>query len=442
MSPNSTTTAIFNEVLQQLGVPAMSIKHGLTTMPSEKWIVCMEPRQVLMVDLATTAQVTCHPTQAEAATMYPASAILALHNGLTLRSFTFELKLNMKNHQLPAPVVFWQWMSPSNLAPITATLVYHWPISGNAPPRKVFTHHVTLPPNVQLITYQVSPNEKWALLGGSAGTNRQVNANMQLNSVEKNMSQSLQDHAAAFTKVSLAGHDDPAQLLCFHEKKPDAPVHKIYIMNVGHDPSKRQHFCIPSTHVSFPPDTATDFPMHLNVDSKNDITYMITKMGYLHMFDVHTIKPLYRAIYHFGVANLAHSLSYFDPAEVLSFVILPLSQAWQKVTCVNAYELIGKTFIWVEELVTCDAATQARVPVGMHKVTLLTVEHNNNYAPRGYLEFFVEFIPRALLVASPLDVAVPCVYFNLYNGKVVQPYLHANAQVNMAPTVLDVKKNF
>ncbi len=64
-------------------------------------------------------------------------------------------------------------------------------------------------------------------------------------------------------------------------------------------------------------------------------------------------------IYNLGVDNLAHSLYYFNPAEVLSFVILPLSKTWKEVSCNHDYHLIGKTFVLVEELAKFDAAMQA-----------------------------------------------------------------------------------
>jgi hypothetical protein len=88
------------------------------------------------------------------------------------------------------------------------------------------------------------------------------------------------------------------------------------------------------------------------------------------------------------------------------------------------------------------AATQAWVSVGTNKVTLLPVKRNNIYEPRGHLEFFIAFIPRALLAASPLDVTVASVYFKLSPGKAAPPYQPANAQVNIDPIVLDVKANF
>lgn len=153
---------VFNEALnlQQLGVPEASIKHGLTTMQSDKWIVCVEPTQVTLVDLQNQAQVTRRPIQAEAAIMNPVSNILALRSGTTLQVFDLDAKAKLKNHTMPEPVVFWKWTGPTNLALVTASSVYHWSIEGDGAPAKVFDRHPSLGPNTQVINYRFSPDEK------------------------------------------------------------------------------------------------------------------------------------------------------------------------------------------------------------------------------------------------------------------------------------------
>merc|ERR1719343_1469521 len=127
---------LYNEVinLQQLGVPEASIKHGLTSMSSERWIVCVEPSQVSLIDLSNNFQVTRRPIQAEAAIMNPAQNILALRSQTTLQIFNLDTKSKMKSHNMTEPLVFWKWTSPMNLALVTATSVFHWPLSGTDAP--------------------------------------------------------------------------------------------------------------------------------------------------------------------------------------------------------------------------------------------------------------------------------------------------------------------
>ena len=102
--------------LQQLGVPEGSIKHGLTSMSSDKWIVSVEPSQVTLVDLQNNAAVTRRPIQAEAAIMNPESNILALRSGTTLQIFNLDAKAKLKSHAMTEPIVFWKWTSATNLA--------------------------------------------------------------------------------------------------------------------------------------------------------------------------------------------------------------------------------------------------------------------------------------------------------------------------------------
>jgi len=84
-------------------------------MSSEKWIVCVEPSQVTLIDLANNAQITRRPIQAEAAVMNPHSNILALRSGTTLQIFNLDLKAKMKSFVMKEPCVFWKWTSAKNL---------------------------------------------------------------------------------------------------------------------------------------------------------------------------------------------------------------------------------------------------------------------------------------------------------------------------------------
>jgi len=290
---------IFSEALnlQQLGVPEASIKHGLTTMESDKWIICVEPSQVTMIDLRNGAQVTRRPIQAEAAIMNPEQNILALRSGTTLQIFNLDAKAKMKSYNMPEPLVFWKWTSPSNLALVTGTAVYHWALDAQSAPVKVFDRHATLGANTQIINYKVSPDSKWCLLGGiSAGAGGMVNGNMQLYSMERKVSQPLQGHAGSFATIKIPGRED-AQILVFHEKKAEAPQEppKLYIKEIGRDPSKGTPFGVQPVVIPVPADAMADFPVSLAIDQKDEVAFLLTKMGYAYMFDCHTGKTMYRA---------------------------------------------------------------------------------------------------------------------------------------------------
>lgn len=285
----------FNIQLQQLGVPETSIKHGLTTMESEKWIICVEPTQVTMIDLQNGAQVTRRPIQAEAAIMNPEQNVLALRSGTTVQLFNLDAKAKLKSFTMPEPVVFWKWTSTANLALVTGTSVWHWALDAQSEPAKLFDRNPTLGANTQIINYRVSPDGKWCVLGGiSAGANGAVNGSMQLYNFDKKVSQPLAGHAAAFATLKLAGRED-AQVIIFHEKKPDSPEPpKIFVREVGRDPSKGAPFGITPAPIPIPADAANDFPVSLAIDEKDEIAFMLTKMGYCYLFDMHSGKTIYR----------------------------------------------------------------------------------------------------------------------------------------------------
>ena len=196
-----------------------------------------------------------------------------------------------------APVTFWRWISPSAIALVTAQSVFHWSIEGESPPVKVFDRNAGLTDGTQIINYQVSGDGKWCLLCGiSAGASPGIiNGTMQLYSVEKTVSQMLQGHAGAFTVLTIPGRDESAQVLCFEDKKPDQPA-KLFIMEVGRDKTAPGGvFRVTPQTIPVAPDAPNDFPVTMNVSKKHDVVYMISKMGFLYLFDVFSGKAIYRA---------------------------------------------------------------------------------------------------------------------------------------------------
>ena len=219
--------------------------------------------QVFIVDLKNGNQVMKRPMSAEAAIMNPVSKILALRAGQQLQIFNLELRAKMKSHQMPEAVVFWRWVSPSTIALVTPTAVFHWSTEGSSAPTKVFDRHAQLGEGTQVINYQVSPDEKWCLLMGiSQGGAGVIKGAMQLYSRDKSVSQTLQGHAGCFHTMSVPGRSDKAQVLCFQEKKEGQPA-KLFVMEVGRDASAGAAFRLAPVPIPVPGDAQNDFPVSM-----------------------------------------------------------------------------------------------------------------------------------------------------------------------------------
>jgi clathrin heavy chain len=217
--------------------------------------------------------------------------------GQQLQIFNLEQRAKLKSHAMPAPVGYWRWITPTAIALVTATSVFHWSIDGDSAPVKIFDRNPGLTEGSQIINYQVSNDGKWCLLCGisAGGAPGVINGTMQLYSTEKSVSQMLQGHSGVFSVIKVPGRDEPAQVLCFEDKKPDQPA-KLFIMEVGRDKNAPGGvFRVTPQAIPVAPDAPNDFPVTMNVSRKHDVIYMISKMGFLYLFDVFSGKAIYRA---------------------------------------------------------------------------------------------------------------------------------------------------
>jgi len=229
--------------------------------------------------------------------MNPLSKVIALKAGQVLQIFNLELRAKMKSHNMPAPVTFWRWISPNSIALVTATSVFHWSIEGDSAPVKIFDRNPALTDGNQIINYQVSGDGKWCLLCGisAGGAPGVINGTMQLYSIEKSVSQMLQGHTGVFSVISVPGREEQAQVLIFEDKKPEQPA-KLFIMEVGREKTAPGGvFRVTPQAIPVAADAPNDFPVTMNASKDHGMVYMISKMGYLFLFDIFSGKPVYRA---------------------------------------------------------------------------------------------------------------------------------------------------
>lgn len=196
----------------------------------------------------------------------------------------------MKAHTMTEDVVFWKWISLNTLALVTETAVYHWSMEGDSTPNKMFERHSSLN-GCQIINYRTDPKQTWLLLIGISAQHNRVVGAMQLYSVERKCSQPIEGHAASFAQFKMEGNAEASNLFCFAVRTVQGA--KLHIIEVGQPPAGNHPFPKKAVDVFFPPEAGNDFPVAMQVSSKYDVIYLITKYGYIHMYDIESATCIF-----------------------------------------------------------------------------------------------------------------------------------------------------
>lgn len=290
-----------DEVLafNSIGIAPTSLSFSTCTMESDTTICVREAPaggsggSLVVIDLSNPTQPNRRPITADSALMNPVSHLIALKAGNQLQIFDFDAKTKVKSVVLPDAVVFWKWISERTIGIVTGAAVFHWSAGDStSEPVKMFDRHASLASS-QIINYRSDPAEEWLVLVGisSAGEGR-VSGNMQLYSTEKKISQPIEGHAACFASLALEGY--PTTLFVFASKTA-AGVSRMHIIEVNVDkkPAGAPRFGKKMEDIYYPPEMSGDFPIALQASSKYSIAYLVTKMGYVHLYDLESGSAVY-----------------------------------------------------------------------------------------------------------------------------------------------------
>ncbi|KAJ1548234.1 hypothetical protein HK096_008280 [Nowakowskiella sp. JEL0078] len=279
--------------LQSLGINAANIGFNTLSLESDKFICVrekvQEQNQVVILDMADPSNLMRRPITADSALMNPAAKVIALKAGRQLQIFNLEMKTKVKSHEMSEEVVFWKWITNNSLGVVTATSAFHWSMEGTATPVKIFERHANLT-NTQIINYRISPDEKWCLLVGISAQEGRVVGNMQLFSREKGQSQALEGHAGAFAELKVDGATTPTKLFAFSARSTTSS--KLHIVEIDHKEGTPV-FQKRAVDVFYPPDAAPDFPVAMQISKKYSIIFLVTKYGFIHLYDLETGLCIY-----------------------------------------------------------------------------------------------------------------------------------------------------
>lgn len=181
-------------------------------------------------------------------------------------------------------VLFWRWLGPSAIGMVTESAVYHWNLEGSEDPRKVFDRHPSLT-GCQIISYRTDSTGRWLLLVGIIAQHGRVVGAMQLYNVDRAVSQAIEGHTGTFAEVMLDGAQYPTKIFVFAVRtQTTAKLHLVEIDHREGNPvfSKR------AVDINFPPEAASDFPVSMQIGPKFDVVYVVTKFGFIQIFDLIT----------------------------------------------------------------------------------------------------------------------------------------------------------
>ncbi|KAH8602632.1 hypothetical protein B0O99DRAFT_697070 [Bisporella sp. PMI_857] len=277
----------FTELLQLTSV-------GVETLESDSFVCIRETKEgatspeVVIVDLKNiNAAPIRRPIKADSAIMHWTKQVIALKaQSRTLQIFDLAAKAKLKSATMNEDVVFWKWFSETTIGLVTDTTVYHWDVfDANQPsPVEVFKRNPNLN-GCQIINYRVSDDGKWMVCVGISQQQGRVVGAMQLYSRDRGISQSIEGHAAAFGTLRLEGA--PADTKVFTFAVRTATGAKLHVVEVDHQASNPV-FAKKAVDVYFPAEAGSDFPVAMQVSQKYSIIYLVTKYGFIHLYDLET----------------------------------------------------------------------------------------------------------------------------------------------------------
>ncbi|OCT45975.1 putative clathrin heavy chain [Cladophialophora carrionii] len=291
----------FTELVQltSLDIAPASISFNTCTLESDHF-VCVRQKlneqdkpQVIIINLKNNNEVIKRAISADSAIMHFNREILALKaQGRTIQVFDLGAKAKLKSTIMNEDVVFWKWYSERSLGLVTDTSVYHWDVFDptQTAPVKVFERNANLS-GCQIINYRVNDDEQWMVIVGISQREGRVVGSMQLYSKNRGISQNIEGHAAAFGTFHAEGNPNPHKLFTFAVRNA-AGQGKLHVVEI--DPSENNtRFVKKAVDVYFPDEAVNDFPVAMQISKKYSIIYMITKYGFIHLYDLETATCIF-----------------------------------------------------------------------------------------------------------------------------------------------------
>ncbi|KII65668.1 Clathrin heavy chain 1 [Thelohanellus kitauei] len=276
--------------LQALNIPLKWIGFNSLTVDSDKYICIWDPTapksELTVVDISNIAKTSKYACKADSARINPQTKIIALKAGLKMVVYNYDSGALIKDYTSTEEIIYWRWISADMIAIITTTSVYHWSIKDEPKAPVLIFEHGTKPPESQIISYKTDSTFKWCALISIMAENSRVVGSIQISCTDIKGVQKIEGHACCFMDFQSSENPHPTKLFCFALRSTDSMV--LFIQEAGPPLQGNQPFLPQRIKMHPNQNNELDFPIALHTNKKCGILSILTRNGYIHLFDVQT----------------------------------------------------------------------------------------------------------------------------------------------------------
>ncbi|SCU97855.1 LAMI_0F11782g1_1 [Lachancea mirantina] len=286
--------------LTSLGISPQSLDFRSTTFESDHYVTVRESNNgansVAIVDLQNGNQVIRKNMGGDSAIMHPSQMVISVRaNGTIVQIFNLETKSKLKSFTLEEPVLFWRWISDQTLGFVSTNSLYVSHVFDGQvglKPEKLTQRHANLN-NTQIINFVANKNLDWFAVVGIIQENGRIAGKIQLFSKARGISQAIDGHVAHFSQILLEGNPQPVQVFVTGNRNVTTGAGELRIIEIDHDSANPKPYQKKTVDIFFPPDAVNDFPLALQVSEKYGVVYVLTKYGFIHLYELETGTNLF-----------------------------------------------------------------------------------------------------------------------------------------------------
>ena len=216
--------------------------------------------------------------------------------GNILQIFNMDKKQKLTHIEFSENITFWRWVADDILGVVTSTSVYHVSIAKPEEKEvKVFDRAGDLL-NGQVIGYVLGPDRKWSALFAISTPDggQTINGHIQLYFIDGGKQQLLEGHACTFGRVLIHNDTQHSNVFCFVERKAGETKSTVHVTEISAPPEGIQKFK-KNTEIVYDASAPGDFPISLVVAEKYGLLYIVTKFGFVYLYEITSCEQIYKA---------------------------------------------------------------------------------------------------------------------------------------------------